>query len=88
MRQASANVAAERDQVEAGKITRGVVQEHVLRAVVHDDAVGDEVMGVVLGEIVDRLRPGRFERCEAVGHRKRIRALDRREKVGKRASLG
>ncbi len=78
----------ERDQVEAGKITRGVVQEHVLRAVVHDDAVGDEVMGVVLGEIVDRLRPGRFERCEAVGHRKRIRALDRREKVGKRASLG
>ena len=75
----------ERDEVEAGKITRRVVQEHVLRAVVHDDAVGDKVMGIVLGEIVDRRVPSGSSDANSSASGKRIRAADRRVKLGKRA---
>ena len=46
-------LAAELHQVERGEVAGGVVEEQVLRAVVHEDARGGEVLGDRFREVVD-----------------------------------
>jgi len=43
--------AQELDQVDRGEVAGGVVEEHVLRAIVDDEPAGHEVMRGLLGEV-------------------------------------
>ena len=53
-------------QVDARQIARRIVEEHVLRAVVHDDAVGDEMARHRLCQIEHVLFAARHQRCHAI----------------------
>ena len=53
-------------QVEGGEIARRVVEEHVLRAVVDHETVGDEMPGRRLGKIEHRLLADRLKALQPV----------------------
>ena len=67
-------LAQELHEIDRREVARGVVQEHVLRAVVDDEAGGDEVMGRLLGQIEDVLLTGRLDRDHLVRQIVAVRA--------------
>ncbi len=78
---------AELHQIDARQIAGRVVEEHVLRAVVNDHAVGHKVVSDRLGEVVYVFDATRCKRSNMVGHRIGI-SFHRAIQLGQLFSLG